>query len=129
MDESLYQKAYDWAMSYAFKEIEIDYAARLALKMLDNSCAMSHEEQKVFFNVYDAITDREDIKLEDEVNQLLRLARNRETIFSRPEFAPIVHGCKMEIMQSTEKTHMKRFKNKVRKHLGLLQKDDEVVVA
>lgn len=129
MDESLYQKAYDWAMSYAFKPIEIDYAARLALKMLDNSCAMSHEERKVFFNVYDAITDREDIKLEDEVNQLLRLARNRKTIFSRPEFAPIVHACKMEVMQSTEKTHMKRFKNKVRKHLGLLQKDDEVVVA
>jgi hypothetical protein len=125
MDDTIYQKAYDWAYSYEFKERDVDYAARLALKMLDNSCAMSNEERKVFFYVYDAITDREDIKLEDEVNQLLRLARDRDTILSKPEFAPIVHACKMEIMQSTEKTFMKRFKNKVRKHLGMLQKDDE----
>lgn len=127
MDESIYQKAYEWAFSYEFKEIQVDYAARLALKMLDNSCAMSDEERKVFFYVYDAITDRKDIQLEDEVNQLIRLARDRNTILSRPEFAPIVHACKMEVMQSTEKTHMKRFKNKVRKHMGMLAKDDEVV--
>ncbi|HHD74369.1 MAG TPA: hypothetical protein ENL00_00895, partial [Nitratifractor sp.] len=90
MDDTIYQKAYDWAYSYEFKERDVDYAARLALKMLDNSCAMSNEERKVFFYVYDAITDRADIKLEDEVNQLLRLARDRDTILSKPEFAPIV---------------------------------------
>lgn len=125
MEENIYQKAYDWAMQYEFKDIEIDYAARLALKMLDNSCAMSHDERKVFFYVYDAITDRKDIQLDDDVNKLLSLARNRETLFSRPKFAPIVHACKMEIMQSTEKKYMKRFKNKVRKNLGMLEKDDE----
>jgi len=125
MEETIYKKAYDWAMSYDFSEVEIDYAAKLALKMLDDSCNMSHDERKVFFFVYDAITDREDIKLEDEVNQLIGLARNRETIFSKPEFAPIVHACKMEVMQSTEKKHMKRFKKLVRKNLGMAEGNDE----
>ena len=125
MEETMYQKAYDWALNYEFSEIEIDYASRLALKMLDDSCNMSHEERKVFFFVYDAISDREDIKLEDEVNQLIGLARNRETIFSKPEFAPIVHACKMEVMQSTEKKYMKRFKKLVRKNLGLLEDTED----
>jgi hypothetical protein len=125
MEEDIYQKAYDWALTHTFEEVEIDYASRLALKMLDDSCNMTHEDRKMFFYVYDAITDREDIKLDDEVNQLLRLARNRQTIFSKPEFAPIVHACKMDIMQSTEKKFMKRFKKMVRKNLGLFEKDDE----
>jgi len=125
MEVDIYQKAYNWALTHTFEEVEIDYASRLALKMLDDSCNMTHEDRKMFFYVYDAITDREDIKLDDEVNQLLRLARNRQTIFSKPEFAPIVHACKMEIMQSTEKKFMKRFKKMVRKNLGLFEKDDE----
>lgn len=125
MEETIYKKAYDWAFKYEFSEVEIDYSARLALKMLDDSCNMSHEERKVFFFVYDAITDREDIKLEDEVNQLIGLARNRETIFSKPEFAPIVHACKMDVMQSTEKKYMKRFKKLVRKNLEMPEGNDE----
>lgn len=125
MEEDIYQKAYDWAMTYDFEEIEIDYAARLALKMLDDSCNMSHEDRKVFFYVYDAISDREDIKTDDDVNQLLSLARNRQTIFSKPEFAPIVHAAKMDVMQSTEKKFMKRFKKLVRKNLNMVEKDDE----
>lgn len=125
MAEDIYQKAYDWAMTHDFEEIEIDYAARLALKMLDDACNMSHEDRKVFFFVYDAIADREDIKTDDDVNQLLGLARNRDTIFSKPEFAPIVHAAKMDVMQSTEKKYMKRFKKMVRKNLNMEEKDDE----
>ncbi len=125
MEENIYQKGYDWALTYNFEAVEIDYAARLALKMLDDSCNMSHEDRKVFFYVYDALCDREDITLDDEVNQLIKLARNRQTIFSKPEFAPIVHACKMEVMQTTEKKYMKRFKKLVRKNLGMKQKDDE----
>ncbi len=125
MEENMYQKGYDWALTHNFEAVEIDYAARLALKMLDDSCNMSHEDRKVFFYVYDALCDREDITLDDEVNQLIKLARNRQTIFSKPEFAPIVHACKMEVMQTTEKKYMKRFKKLVRKNLGMKQKDDE----
>lgn len=125
MEEDICKKAYDWALTHNFEDVEIDYAARLALKMLDDSCNMSHEDRKMFFYVYDAICDRADITLDDEVNQLIGLARNRETIFSKPEFAPIVHACKMEVMQSTEKKFMKRFKKMVRKNLGLAEKDDE----
>ena len=125
MEENIYQKAYEWATKHTFEPIEIDYASRLTLKMLDDACNMSHEDRKVFFYVYDALTDREDIKLDDEVNQLIRLARNRQTIFSKPEFAPIVHACKMEVMQTTEKKFMKRFKKLVRNNLGMIEKDDE----
>jgi len=124
MEDNIYKKAYDWAFVHAFEDIEIDYAARLALKMLDDSCNMTHEDRKVFFNVYDALTDRTDIKLEDDVNQLIQLARNRETIFSKPEFAHIVHACKLEVMQSTEKRDMKRYKKIVRKNLGMLETEE-----
>jgi len=125
MEENIYQKAYNWATTHTFEPIEIEYASKLALKMLDNSCNMSHEDRKVFFYVYDALTDRSDIKLEDDVNQLIQLSRNRETIFSKPEFAPIVHACKMEVMPTMEKKYMKRYKKMVRKNLGMLETDDE----
>jgi hypothetical protein len=125
MNEELCKKAYEWALTYDFSETEIDYSSRLTLKMLDDSCNMSHDERKVFFYVYDAITDREDITLDDEVNQLLKLARNRQTIFSKPQFAPIVRACKAEIMQTTEKKFMKRFKKLVRNQFNMTASDGE----
>lgn len=123
--EDLLKKAYEWATTHEFTDTEIEYASKLALKMLDDSCNMTHEDRRVFFYVYDAITDREDIKLDDDVNQLIKLARNRATIFSKPELAPVVHACKMEVMPTMEKKYMKRFKKMVRKNLGMLEKDDE----
>ncbi|MEA3513635.1 MAG: hypothetical protein U9R37_08545 [Campylobacterota bacterium] len=103
MEDNIYKKAYDWATTHNFEPIQIDYATKLALKMLDDSCNMSNEERKVFFYVHDALIDRDDIKLEDDVNKLIKLARNRETIFSKPEFSHIVHACKLETISSMEK--------------------------
>ena len=114
-----FKKAYDWALRHNFEEVEIDYASKLALKMLDDSCQMNHHDREVFFNVYDAICDREDINLEDDVNKLIVLARNRDTIFSKPEFANYVHACKEEVIPSMLKVHMKAYKKMVRNHLGL----------
>ncbi len=45
----IYQKAYDWAKTHNFEPIEIEYASKLALKMLDDSCQMSSEDRKMFF--------------------------------------------------------------------------------
>lgn len=118
---NIYVKAYNWALTYNFTPIEIDYAAKLALKMLDDSCQMTHEDRKMFFYVYDAICDRVDIKLEDDMNRLILLARDRETIFSKTEFANIVHACKEEVIPNMLKVHMKAFKKMVRKNLGLLE--------
>ena len=119
MQKNIYQKAYDWAKTNTFEPIEIDYATRLALKMLDDSCNMTDEDRKIFFYVYDALSDREDLKLQDDVNQLIQLARDRQTIISKPEFASKIHTCKMEVMQSTKKTDMKKFKKMVRDNLGI----------
>lgn len=116
----LCKKAYDWALSYAFKPIQIEYASKLALKMLDDSCKMSNEERRIFFNVYDAITDRPDIILNDEINQLIILARDRNTIYSKKEFASIVHACRIEIIPKMFKVHMKAYKKMVREEIGIL---------
>lgn len=115
----IFQKAYDWAYTYNFEPIQIEYASKLALKMLDDSCKMSSEDRKIFFYVYDALCDRDDIPLDDEVNQLIKLARNRTTIYSKPEFASLVHACKEEIIPQMLKVHMKAYKAMVRRHLGL----------
>jgi N-methylhydantoinase B/oxoprolinase/acetone carboxylase alpha subunit len=85
--------------------------------MLDDSCQMSHEDRKMFFFIYDAICDREDISLDDDVNSLIKLARNRNTIFSKPEHSSAIHACKTEVMQTTQKVHMKAFKKMVRENL------------
>lgn len=111
------QKAYNWALSHNFEPLEIEYAAKLALKMLDDSCQMSHEDRKTFFFVYDAISDRNDIELNDDMNKLILLARDRGTVFSKPEFANIVHACKEDIIPNMLKVHMKAYKKMVRKHL------------
>lgn len=114
-----FKKAYDWALVHNFEEVEIDYASKLALKMLDDSCQMNSHDREVFFNVYDAICDRSDISLDDDVNKLIKLARDRNTIFSKPELANFVHACKEEIIPNMLKVHMKAYKAMVRKNLGL----------
>ena len=114
-----FKKAYDWAKTHNFEPIEIDYASKLALKMLDDSCQMTSHDREVFFNVYDAICDRADIDLDDDVNKLIVLARDRNTIYSKPEFANIVHACKEEIIPNMLREHMKAFKAMVRKNLGM----------
>lgn len=117
MKENICKKAYEWAKTHTFKTIEVDYATRLALKMLDDSCNMSNEERDVFFHVYDALCDREDLQLDDTINQLIQAARDRQTILSKPEYAEKIHNCKIEVMQSTEKKDMKAFKKMVRENL------------
>ncbi len=114
-----FKKAYDWALSHNFEPIEIDYASKLALKMLDDSCQMTSHDREVFFNVYDALCDRNDISLDDDVNTLIKLARDRNTIYSKPEFANIVHACKEEIIPNMLREHMKAFKAMVRKNLDM----------
>lgn len=114
-----FKKAYDWALSHNFEPIEVEYASKLALKMLDDSCQMNSHDREVFFNVYDAICDRADISLDDDVNKLIILARDRNTIYAKPEFATIVHACKEEIIPSMLRVHMKAFKAMVRKNLGM----------
>ncbi|QKF65801.1 hypothetical protein AVENP_0221 [Arcobacter venerupis] len=114
-----FKKAYDWALTHNFEEIEIDYASKLALKMLDDSCQMTSHDREVFFNVYDALCDRVDINLDDDVNHLIQVARDRTTIYSKPELANIVHACKEEIIPNMLREHMKAFKAMVRKNLGM----------
>jgi hypothetical protein len=114
------KKAYDWAYSHNFESIQIEYAAKLALKMLDDSCQMTHEDRKMFFYVYDALTDRTDVILDDDINKLIVLARDRETIFSKKEYTDIIHACKEEVIPNMLKVHMKAYKKMVRKNLGLL---------
>ena len=114
-----FKKAYEWALTHNFEPIEIDYASKLALKMLDDSCQMTSHDREVFFNVYDALCDRNDISLDDDVNTLIKLARDRNTIYSKPEFANIVHACKEEIIPNMLREHMKAFKAMVRKNLDM----------
>jgi hypothetical protein len=116
---NIFRKAYEWALTYNFEPIEIDYASKLALKMLDDSCQMSLHDREIFFNVYDAICDRADISLDDDVNRLIILARNKDTIYSKLELASIVHACKEEIIPNMLKVHMKAFKAMVRRNLDI----------
>ena len=116
----IFRKAYDWAKTHSFEPIQIEYASKLALKMLDDSCQMTSHDREVFFNVYDAICDRSDINLDDDVNHLIKSARDRKTIYSKPQLASIVHACKEEIIPNMLKIHMKAYKAMVRKNLEML---------
>ncbi|MFW0742505.1 hypothetical protein ACN09N_03735 [Aliarcobacter butzleri] len=44
----IFKKAYDWAKIHNFEPIQIDYASKLALKMLDDSCQMTAHDREVF---------------------------------------------------------------------------------
>ena len=115
-----FKKAYDWASTYDFEDIDIEYASKLALKMLDDCCQMNSHDREVFFNIYDALCDRADINLDDDVNHLIKSARDRKTIYSKPQLASIVHACKEEIIPNMLKIHMKAYKDMVRKNLEML---------
>ncbi|WP_419770812.1 MAG: hypothetical protein ACNI3C_03235 [Candidatus Marinarcus sp.] len=116
----MFKQAYDWALTYNFEPIEIEYASKLALKMLDDSCKMNDHDREVFFNVYDALCDRSDVALDDDVNRLIQLARDRSTIYAKPEYASIVHACRLEVIEHIIRIHMKAYKRMVRRNLGLV---------
>jgi 16S rRNA G966 N2-methylase RsmD len=101
----IYQKAYNWALTYNFKPIKIEYASKLALKMLDDACQMDDNTRKVFFFVYDTI------------NKLIYLARDRNTIFSKPPYREAIHNKRLEVIPNMLKVHMKEYKSMVREHL------------
>ena len=88
--------------------------------MVDDACIMSHEERDIFFHVYDAICDREDIALTGEVNKLILLARDRNTILAKEEYADIVHACRLEIIPNMLRVHMKAYKKMVREQVGFV---------
>ncbi len=54
------------------------------------------------------------------MNKLVLLARDRNTIYSKPQYAPIIHACRVEVIPNMLKVHMKAYKKMVRKNLGLL---------
>jgi adenosylcobinamide amidohydrolase len=60
----------------------------------------------------------------EKLEEFAKEALKKEN-FSKPEFAPIVHACKMEVMPTMEKKYMKRYKKMVRKSLGMLETDEE----
>jgi hypothetical protein len=72
-----------------------------------------------FKKAYDALCDRDDISLDDDVNHLIQAARDRTTIYSKPELANIVHACKEEIIPNMLRVHMKAFKAMVRKNINM----------
>ena len=48
----IFTKAYDWAKTHSFEPIQIEYASKLALKMLDDSCQMnSHDREEIIPNM------------------------------------------------------------------------------
>ena len=71
-------RVYEWAKTYDFNKVELEYATILALKILDRQCQMDDDNYNLFIHVYDGICDKENTPFNKEVHQTIQKARKND---------------------------------------------------
>lgn len=107
---------YEWAKTYEFDEIELQYATILALKILDDSCKMDYDNYNLFMSVYDGICDNKNANFDTKIHQLIALSRGDDPIVPKPEYKEAIHNLRVAMMENMHKPYMKAFKQLVWDH-------------
>jgi hypothetical protein len=105
--------AYEWAKTYNFDEVEIQYMTILALKILDDECKMDYDNYNLFMSVYDGIKDKPNTPLNLSVHSIIDLARAKDPIKADPVYKDAIRELRLEMMKDFDKPTMKAFKNLV----------------
>jgi len=104
---------YEWAKTYDFDEIELQYATILALKILDGQCKMDYDNYNLFMSAYDGICDKTASPLNKKVHRIIALARSDDPIIPKAQYKEAIHALRVAMMQDMDKSTMKAFKELV----------------
>ena len=111
MDDMSYM--YEWAKTYNFDEIELQYMTILALKILDNQCKMDYDNYNLFMSVYDGIDDKSPSPFDKKVHQIIALARTADPIIPKEQYKETITALRVAMMKDMQKPLMKKFKGLV----------------
>lgn len=104
---------YEWAKTYLFDDVELQYATILALKILDGQCKMDYDNYNLFMSVYDGICDNNQVNFDTKVNQIIALSRGDDPIIPKKEYKEVIHNLRIAMMKDMDKPSMKAFKQLV----------------
>jgi len=104
---------YEWAKTYDFDDVELQYATILALKILDGQCKMDYDNYNLFMSVYDGICDKTATPFDKKVHQIIALARSNDPIIPKDEYKEAIHSLRVAMMKDMDKPTMKAFKQLV----------------
>jgi hypothetical protein len=107
---------YEWAKTYDFDEVELQYCTILALKILDGQCKMDYDNYNLFMSVYDGVCDKSNTPFNKKVHQIIALARTDDPIVPKKEYKDAIHELRIAMMKDMHKPHMKAFKQLVWKN-------------
>jgi len=104
---------YEWAKTYTFDEVELQYCTILALKILDGQCKMDYDNYNLFMSVYDGISDKVDTPFNKKVHEIIALSRSDDPIIPKKEYQEAIHELRIAMMKNMDKPSMKAFKQLV----------------
>jgi len=114
------QKALNWAKEYEFTAIDIEYATKLAIKMLLDNCKMSYEERLLFMVVYYGISQKNPNPVDPDIFRLLEVARSDDILVPNEAYVSQLKELWNEEKANFVKTSMKAYKALIRENLSHL---------
>ena len=105
--------AAQWAETAPLDALQIDCVTAVMLKIMDNKCKMSAEEQIALMAVYQVVKHRQGLLLDDAVHQEIENAR----LCSDPLRSERIHALRLQAEQIIPKPVMKHFKRYLRESL------------
>lgn len=102
-----------WAETAPLDALQIDCVTAVMLKILDNKCKMSAEEQMALMAVYQVVKHRQGLLLDDAVHAEIESAR----LCLDPLKSERIHALRLEAEQIIPKPVMKHFKRYLRESL------------
>jgi hypothetical protein len=102
-----------WAETAPLDAVQIDCVTAVMLKILDNKCKMSTEEQMALMAVYQVVRHRPGLLLDEEVHQVIESAR----LGSDPLKSERIHDLRVHAEEVIPKPVMKHFKRYLRESL------------
>lgn len=113
------QKAHQWALTHTFSEEELRYATILTLKILDQKCQMTQEDQTIFMAVYDGIANKTPTPLTTSLHKLIVQSRNHDHLACHASAKQTITFHRQEAEGEMQRPIMKRYKSMVRQALDL----------
>jgi hypothetical protein len=105
--------AAQWAETAPLDALQIDCVTAVMLKILDNKCKMSAEEQIAMMAVYEVVKHRQGLLLDNAVHQEIESARH----CIDPLKSERIHALRLQAEQIIPKPLMKHFKSYLRESL------------
>jgi hypothetical protein len=104
---------FTWAQHNDFTQEELKYATILQLKILDEKCKMTPEDQEIFKRVYKGISAKEPSLFCQDIHQLIQKASSDE-LKAIDSYKDLIHTQRVAYEDQMKRPIMKAYKAMVR---------------